>query len=117
MRAPSCIGGGDVYGTTAVLWERLSRAELAFAARRRQLAEVERRHEAMAQQQSGIEPRTVVAPAAPSDAERARHATTHSPPAPWCEACVLGQDRERSHQRVNHDGERSSGVPHIVCDL
>eukprot|EP00969_Alexandrium_andersonii_P340126 15035155-Alexandrium_andersonii.AAC.1 len=51
----------------------------------------------------------VPAPAASTEAERALHELTHTPPADWCEACQMGGGAERPHYR--HEVSEPRHIP------
>jgi len=94
-----------VYGTKQELWARLSKAERAHAAvlaRDRELAE---RHAARAEGLLPAEVATIPAPYTPSQAERDLHELAHTPPAPWCEYCVMGEGTSDPHYKQHQDSK------------
>ena len=96
--------GYVVHGNKADVWKRLKKAEKEEMKRqekeRLKNAEIQQRNEDLVQ--SGAQ---VKAPDQPTEAERARHALTHLPTAPWCEHCTKGKGRDNPHRRT--DGDRA----------
>ena len=103
-----------VYGLKKELWTRLVNAEnkhkqeLEF---RKALVEQQQRR-AEGAQAADVVP--VALPPGPSPMERELHELTHCPPAPWCEACVLGQGGEDPHRRVPE--EKKGPIPLVMAD-
>ena len=105
-----------IYGTKEILWTRLSKAEKEFKAHRDKMQELRERHERAVEEGPTVAPRVVHQPGDPSPEERAAHEVLHMTKAPWCEACVRGNQTGKPHHRLTHE-QKDIGKGLILLDF
>ncbi|CAK0790198.1 unnamed protein product, partial [Prorocentrum cordatum] len=116
MRARLKEMGQPIYGRKDELWARLSDAERRLTAHHLKMKELERRHDESVQGGPTIAPREVAGPAAPTDEERAAHELLHLTRAPWCEACVRGNETTKPRKTLTFD-QKDTGKAQITLDF
>ena len=105
-----------IYGTKEVLWTRLSKAEKELAAHREKMRELGERHERAVEEGPTVAPRVVPQPGDPIPEEHAAHEVLHMTRAPWCEACVRGNQTTKPHHKLTYD-QKDIGKGLILMDF
>ena len=90
--------GATIYGTKDVLFRRLCEYE-KVAAKKEEEEHLESRRKESAVATEPVTPKILHGQVQPSEVERDHHMVNHLPPAPWCELCVVGREKDDPHLR------------------
>eukprot|EP00971_Amphidinium_carterae_P205498 4078495-Amphidinium_carterae.2 len=106
--------GASTTGTKVELWTRLCGLELQKRKEERENRRLAERQEELRAGRVPPGPAVLEAPKEPTPMERELHNATHTPPAKWCEYCVMGRGREDPHFRTGATASRE--VPVVELD-
>jgi hypothetical protein len=90
-------------GTKQQLWQRLYKEEQKRSRMSEDIKIAEEVHEQRIAGNGGVQVMAAPPPYVPTKLEKELHELTHTPPVPWCEACLLGQATEKPHTRLPSD--------------
>eukprot|EP00971_Amphidinium_carterae_P298205 5925522-Amphidinium_carterae.1 len=107
--------GASTAGTKVELWTRLCGLELKKRKEERENRRLAERQEELRAGRVPPGPAILESPKEPTPLERELHNATHTPPARWCEYCVMGRGREDAHFRTGATADRE--VPVVELDF